>query len=56
MQARFAVRNGLDLVGQVQNLTKEPFVVRQGRRREDVNYFFPVGRTVWLGLSWKPGW
>jgi TonB-dependent receptor len=56
VQARFAVRNGLDLVGQVQNLTKEPFVVRQGRRREDVNYFFPVGRTVWLGLSWKPGW
>jgi TonB-dependent receptor len=56
VQARFAMRDGLDLVGQVQNLTKEPFVVRQGRRREDVNYFFPVGRTVWLGLSWKPGW
>ena len=54
VQARFAVRDGLDLVGQVQNLTKEAFVVRQGRRREDVNYFFPVGRTIWLGLSWTP--
>ncbi|MGU3314059.1 TonB-dependent receptor [Sphingomonas sp. M6A6_1c] len=54
VQARFAVRDGLDLVGQVQNLTKEAFVVRQGRRREDVNYFFPVGRTFWLGLSWTP--
>ena len=54
LQARYTVREGLDLVGQVQNLTKEPFVVRQGLRRDYVNYFFPVGRTFWLGLSWKP--
>ncbi|MCU6454611.1 TonB-dependent receptor [Sphingomonas sp. A2-49] len=56
MQARFTVRHGLELVGQVQNLTTEPFVVRQGVRRRYVNYYFPVGRTLWLGLSWKPQW
>ena len=56
LQARFAVRDGVELVGQVQNLTKEPFVVRQGVQRDYVNYFFPVGRTFWLGLSWKPHW
>lgn len=54
LQARYTVRDGLELVGQVQNLTKEPFVVRQGIRRDYVNYYFPVGRTFWLGLSWKP--
>lgn len=54
LQARVAVRSDLEVVGQVQNLTKEPFVVRQGIRQQYVNYFFPVGRTFWLGLSWKP--
>lgn len=54
VQARWTLRSGIELVGQVQNLTKEPFVVRQGTQRELVNYFFPVGRTFWLGLSWKP--
>lgn len=54
LQARYALRPGIELVGQVQNLTKEPFVVRQGVNRDYVNYFFPVGRTFWLGLSWKP--
>ncbi|TCM02900.1 TonB-dependent receptor [Sphingomonas sp. PP-CC-3G-468] len=56
VQARLAVREGVELVGQVQNLTKEPFVVRQGTGRDYLNYFFPVGRTFWLGLSWKPKW
>ncbi|WP_125661121.1 TonB-dependent receptor [Sphingomonas sp. 2R-10] len=56
VQARLAVREGVELVGQVQNLTKEPFVVRQGTGRDYLNYFFPVGRTFWLGLSWKPNW
>lgn len=54
LQLRYAVRDGLELVGQVQNLTREPFVVRQGVRRDYVNYYFPVGRTFWLGLSRKP--
>ncbi|WP_445192603.1 TonB-dependent receptor [Sphingomonas sp. Tas61C01] len=54
VQARLTLRDGLDLVGQVQNLTKEAFVVRQGTGRDYLNYFFPVGRTFWLGLSWKP--
>jgi TonB-dependent receptor len=56
VQARWTVREGVELVGQVQNVTKAPFVVRQGVDRDYVNYFFPVGRTVWLGLSWKPQW
>lgn len=56
VQVRLAVREGVELVGQVQNLTKEPFVVRQGTGRDYLNYFFPVGRTFWLGLSWKPNW
>lgn len=54
VQARWTITPGVELVGQVQNLTKEPFIVRQGAQRELVNYFFPVGRTFWLGLSWKP--
>ncbi len=54
LQARYTVTYGVDLVGQVQNLTKEPFVVRQGEDRRLLNYYFPVGRTFWLGLSWKP--
>lgn len=56
VQARFAMREGLEVVGQVQNLTKESFIVRQGTGRDYLNYFFPVGRTFWLGLSWKPQW
>ncbi len=56
VQARLAVREGVELVGQVQNLTKAPFVVRQGTGRDYLNYYFPVGRTFWLGLSWKPNW
>jgi TonB-dependent receptor len=54
LQARYAIREGIELVGQVQNLTKEAFVVKQGVGRGYVNYYFPVGRTFWLGLSWKP--
>lgn len=54
VQARFSMGHGVELVGQVQNLTKEPFVVRQNGNKY-INYFFPVGRTFWLGLSWKPG-
>ncbi|WP_294232745.1 hypothetical protein [uncultured Sphingomonas sp.] len=56
MEARVALREGVELVDQVQNLTKAPFIVRQGVLRDYVNYYFPVGRTFWLGLSWKPKW
>lgn len=55
LQLRYEVVEGLDAIFQVQNLTEEPFVVRQGANRELVNNFFPVGQTVWFGLSWKPG-
>lgn len=55
LQLRYEVVAGLDAILQVQNLTKEPFVVRQGVDRNLVNNFFPVGSTVWFGISWKPG-
>lgn len=54
LQMRYEVRKGLDVIAQVQNLTEEAFEVRQGRNLDLVNNYFPVGRTVWLGLSWKP--
>ncbi|WP_428153539.1 TonB-dependent receptor [Brevundimonas sp.] len=54
LQLRYEVVRGLDAIFQVQNLTKEPFEVRQGVDRQLVNNFFPVGSTVWFGLSWKP--
>jgi len=54
LQVRYQVTDSLDAVVQVQNLTKEPFVVRQGPDRSLVNNFFPVGSNVWFGLSWKP--
>ncbi|MDQ1154381.1 TonB-dependent receptor [Brevundimonas sp. SORGH_AS_0993] len=56
VQARWRLGDGVELVGQVQNLTQSPFIVRQGVDRAYLNYFFPVGRTFWLGLSWKPQW
>jgi iron complex outermembrane receptor protein len=43
-----------DIVLQAQNITEEPFVVRQGPGRAYINNFFPVGTTVWLGFSWRP--
>lgn len=55
LQLRYEVVGGLDAIFQVQNLTEEPFVVRQGVNRELINNFFPVGSTVWFGMSWKPG-
>ena len=43
-----------DIVLQAQNITEEPFVVRQGPGRAYINNFFPVGTTVWFGVSWRP--
>ena len=55
LQARYRVREGLDLVAEAQNLTAEPFVVKQGLNKELLNNYFNVGRTLWLGVSWHPG-
>ncbi|PVM84459.1 hypothetical protein DDF62_22265 [Caulobacter radicis] len=54
LQLRYQVSDSLDAIVQVQNVTKAPFVVRQGPNRSLVNNYFPVGATVWVGLSWKP--
>lgn len=54
LQASYAIRSDFSVVAQVQNVTTEPFIVKQGEQRELLNYYFPVGRTFWFGLSWKP--
>ncbi|WP_374130327.1 TonB-dependent receptor [Sphingomonas sp. 28-62-20] len=54
LQLRYSILPGLEAVFQAQNLTKAPFVVRQGPDRSLINNFFPVGRALWFGLSWKP--
>ncbi len=43
-----------DLILQAQNLTKEPFQVRQGPGRAYLNNNFPVGSTFWIGFAWRP--
>lgn len=43
-----------DIVLQAQNITKEPFQVRQGPGRAYLNNDFPVGSTIWLGFAWRP--
>ncbi len=54
VQVRVALQRNLDVVFQGQNVTKAPFVVRQGPDRAYLNNFFPVGSTYWLGFSWRP--
>lgn len=54
-QARYRVSNGIELVAQVQNLTGEPFSVKHGPSRQLIENYFPVGRTFWIGFSWRPG-
>jgi iron complex outermembrane recepter protein len=54
VQLRVALKNNFDVVVQGQNVTRTPFVVRQGPNRAYLNNFFPVGSTYWVGLSWRP--
>lgn len=53
-QVRYSVGKSIDIVLQGQNLTEEPFIVRQGPGRAYLNNFFPVGSTYWIGVSWRP--
>ncbi len=55
LQARYRLRSGVDVVIEAQNLTAQPFVVRQELDKDLLNNQFNVGRTVWIGLSWRPG-
>lgn len=54
LQVRYALTPAWDVMFQAQNLTREPFVIRQGPGRAYVNNYFPVGSTLWLGFSWHP--
>ncbi len=53
-QFRYSFPSGFDFVLQGQNLTEEPFEVRQGPGRAYLNNLFPVGTTYWVGFSWRP--
>lgn len=54
VQFRYSVTPKLDVVLQGQNIGRSPFVVRQGPSLAYVNNYFPVGSTVWLGVTFKP--
>lgn len=53
VQASYQFSRSLRAVVQGQNLTRAPFVVRQGANRELLNNYFPVGRTVFVGLTYE---
>ncbi len=54
VQLRVALKRNFDVVFQGQNITEEPFIVRQGPDRAYLNNAFPVGTIYWLGVSWRP--
>lgn len=54
VQLRVALKSNFDVVFQGQNITEEPFIVRQGPGRAYLNNAFPVGTIYWLGISWRP--
>ncbi|TAD76148.1 MAG: TonB-dependent receptor [Sphingomonadales bacterium] len=54
VQLRVALKSNFDVVFQGQNITEEPFIVRQGPGRAYLNNAFPVGTIYWLGVSWRP--
>nr|WP_315399822.1 TonB-dependent receptor [uncultured Duganella sp.] len=53
MQASYQINRSLKAVVQGQNLGKSPFVVRQGARQELLNNYFPVGRSLYVGLTYQ---
>ncbi|WP_084579559.1 TonB-dependent receptor [Sphingomonas azotifigens] len=55
LQGSYYVTPWLQATAQVQNLTKAPFRARLGEQRELLQTRYPVGRTLWFGLVFKPG-
>ncbi|MYN24836.1 TonB-dependent receptor [Duganella levis] len=53
LQGSYQISRSLRAVIQGQNLNKAPFIVRQGVHRELLNNYFPVGRTVFVGLTYE---
>ncbi|MXV07493.1 MULTISPECIES: TonB-dependent receptor [unclassified Xanthomonas] len=54
LQLSYAINPAWDVMLQAQNITRAPFVVRQGPGQALVNNYFPVGSTLWLSFSWHP--
>ncbi len=54
LHASYDVKPWLQVMGQVQNATNTAFEAHLGANRELLQTRYPVGRTVWLGLVFKP--
>ncbi|MET4897857.1 TonB-dependent receptor [Sphingomonadaceae bacterium jetA1] len=54
LQASYYVRPWVQLTAQVQNLTKTAFEAHLGQDRELLQTRYPVGRTIWFGVVFKP--
>ncbi|WP_033923336.1 TonB-dependent receptor [Sphingomonas sp. 37zxx] len=52
---RYSLKSNFDVQLRAQNVTRDPFVVRQGPGREFLNNRFTVGSAYWVGVSWRPG-
>lgn len=55
LQASYYVTPWLQVLGQVQNLTNTAFEAHLGPHRELLQTRYPVGRSVWFGIVFKPG-
>lgn len=55
LQGSLYVKPWVQLTAQVQNLTKTSFKAHLGQDRELLQTRYPVGRTIWFGLVFKPG-
>lgn len=55
LQASWKFAPGATATLQVQNLTRAPFIVRQGPGQGLLNNEFPVGRSIFAGLSYQIG-
>jgi iron complex outermembrane receptor protein len=55
LEASYYVKPWIQVTAQVQNLTNTAFQAHLGQNRELLQTRYPVGRSVWFGLVFKPG-
>lgn len=55
LQASYNIKPWLQVMSQVQNVTNTAFSAHLGQDRELLQTRYPVGRTVWFGVIFKPG-
>ena len=55
LQGSYYIMPWMQLTAQVQNLTKSSFEAHLGQNRELLQTRYPVGRTIWFGLTFRPG-